>query len=57
VDVSDPGAKNMGSDLRGITADGFSIADRYPLATASQRSMLLACADDVATDLFVALQL
>ena len=37
VDVYGPDAKNMGSDLRGITTDGFSIADRHPLTTASQR--------------------
>ena len=38
VDVFDPGAKNMGPDLRGITTDGFSIAaERHALATASRR--------------------
>jgi len=37
VDVNGPGAEDMGSDLQGITTDGFPIADRHPLASASQR--------------------
>jgi hypothetical protein len=36
VDINGPGAENLGSDLRGITTDGFSVADRHPLASASQ---------------------
>jgi len=36
-----PGAKNMGSDLRGrITADGFSHRRPLPLATATPTPML-----------------
>jgi D-alanyl-D-alanine carboxypeptidase len=35
VNVNGPSAENMGSDLRGITTDGFPIADRHPLASAS----------------------
>jgi hypothetical protein len=40
VDVYDPGAKNMGSDLRGITTDGFSIAERHALSDGKPTPML-----------------
>src|SRR5213079_41950 len=35
MDVNGPSAENMGSDLRGITTDGFPIADRLSLVSAS----------------------